>query len=81
MQEPQEERIGPPRFTPPEIGVPFDERKTLSVMLASDVARHLAQGGQIKTEEPQKYAPRANYVRAGVASGLGALDQFLLSSE
>jgi hypothetical protein len=65
----------------PEIGVPFDERKTLSVMLASDVERHLAQGGKINTVEAQKYVPRANYVRAGVASGLGALDQFLMSSE
>ena len=70
-----------PRFKPPEIGVPFNEKKTLSEMLASDVERHLKNGGSKTEVPPQVYIPRANQIRAGVGFNSTALDQYLLSSE
>ena len=70
-----------PKFVPPEIGVPFNEKKTLSQMLACDVERHLKNGGTKMEVPPQVYVPRANQIRAGVGSNSTALDQYLMSSE
>lgn len=66
---------------PPPIGVPFDEKATLSAILARDREAFMRKGGETTEIPPQNYTPRDKIARPGVGGGIPALDQYVLSSE